>query len=40
MKECPNCGKKLNEEDTFCSNCGFDFNKQNFYDVSYVACYE
>jgi len=29
MKECPNCGKQLKLEDTFCNNCGYDYNNAN-----------
>jgi hypothetical protein len=27
MKTCPNCGKRLNEDETVCSNCGLDLVK-------------
>jgi len=24
---CPKCGKKCNDQDTFCNQCGYKFNK-------------
>ncbi|PTF13773.1 DUF2116 family Zn-ribbon domain-containing protein [Staphylococcus devriesei] len=26
MKYCPNCGKPIKEEQTFCNNCGVKLN--------------
>ncbi|WP_400229102.1 zinc-ribbon domain-containing protein [Methanobrevibacter smithii] len=28
MQFCPNCGRKLDDDATFCSGCGFDINLQ------------
>ena len=33
MKTCPNCGKQLNEQDTFCNNCGYDYNNTTSFEL-------
>ena len=33
MKTCPNCGKQLNDEETYCDNCGYDYNNPNKFEI-------